>query len=181
MGKVIMVTVERCLACKSCEIACAVAHSESGVLEQAIKEQPKPQKRVTVQAVGAFGVPIQCRHCEDAPCITVCPTKAIRRKQAEDPVLIEQDLCIGCKFCLLVCPFGVISISHDGRAVTKCDFCIDRTMAGQERACVEACPTKALRLVDEDELAASKRKLAAELVISTQKDKIKEDQKENNQ
>lgn len=181
MNKAIMIDVERCLGCRSCEIACAVAHSESGILEQAIKERPKPQKRVTVQAVGAFGVPLQCRHCKDAPCITVCPTKAIRRKQAQDPVLIEQDLCIGCAFCCFVCPFGVISISDDGRAVTKCDFCIDRIIAGQEPACVEACPTRALRLVDEDELAASKRKLAAELVISTQKNNTKEKQKENKQ
>ena len=141
-----MVTIEKCLACKSCEVACALAHSKSKVLEEAIEEQPKPQRRVTVEAVGQFGVPMQCRHCEDAPCMAVCPTGAIHRPQADGPVLIEQDRCIGCKFCLMACPFGV----------------------GRQPACVEACPTKALKLVDEKDLAAGKRKQAAfELVRQT--------------
>lgn len=66
MRKVIAVDIGRCLACKSCEIACAVAHSASGRLEEAVVEHPKPQKRVTVEAAGQFAVPMQCRHCEDA-------------------------------------------------------------------------------------------------------------------
>jgi len=175
MGKTIVVNIEKCLACKSCEIACALAHSKSKVLEEVVAESPKPQRRVTVEAAGDFGVPIQCRHCEDAPCITVCPTGAIYRQGAENPVLINPDLCIGCKFCIMVCPFGVINISRDGKAVTKCDLCIERTEAGQEPACVEACPTKALKIGNEKELAAGKRQLTAwELVLSTQKSNKKE-------
>jgi len=70
----------------------------------------------------------------------------------------------------MVCPFGVIEVSRDGKAVVKCDLCFERTKAGQEPACVEACPTKALKLADEEELAAGKRRRAAqELVLSTQK------------
>ena len=181
-NKAIIINIEKCLACKSCEIACAVAHSKAGVLEEAITEWPKPQRRVTVEAAGEFGVPMQCRHCEDAPCITVCPTQAIYRQQAEGPVLINPDLCIGCKFCLVVCPFGVIDISRDGKAVTKCDLCIERTKMGEEPACVEACPTKALKLASEEELAAERRRAAArELVSSTQKNNKKEKQKEDTQ
>lgn len=169
MAKVIVVEVERCLACKSCEIACAVVHSKSGQLEEAVVEKPKPQKRLTVEAAGEFAVPMQCRHCEDAPCIAVCPTGAIYRRKVDDPVLIEQDRCIGCKYCIVVCPFGVIDVSHDGKAVVKCDSCIERTRAGDEPACVEACPTKALKLVSEKELTADKRRLAArQLVVSIQ-------------
>jgi len=180
MRKAIMVNIEKCLACKSCEIACAVAHSKSRVLEEAITERPMPQRRVTVEAAGKHAVPLQCRHCEDAPCITVCPTKAIYRQQAESPVLINPDLCIGCKFCIMVCPFGVIGTSSDGKVALKCDLCIERTKAGQEPACVEACPTGALKLVDEKELAAHKRQLTAwELVLSTQQNNNKEKQKEN--
>ena len=180
MGKTIMVNIEKCLACKSCEIACALAHCQSGVLEEAITEQPRPQRRVTVEAAGEFGVPMQCRHCEDAPCITVCPTKAIHREQAESPVLINPDLCIGCKFCIMICPFGVIDISRDGKVVTKCDLCIGRTEFKQEPACVEACPTKALKLVDEKELAAEKRKTTARgLISSIQNNNKKEKQKED--
>ena len=182
MGKAIVVNIKKCLACKSCEIACAVAHSKSGVLEEAIIEWPKPQRRVTVEAVDQFAVPIQCRHCEDAPCISVCPTGAIYRPEAGGPVLIEQDKCIGCKFCLIVCPFGVIDVSTDGKAMVKCDLCIERTEAGQEPACVQACPTGALKLANEKELAAHRRRLTArELVLSTQQNNNKEKQKENTQ
>jgi len=172
MDKVIAINIEKCLGCKSCEMACAVAHSASKVLQEAIQELPRPQRRVRVQTAGGFAVPLQCRHCEDAPCIAVCPTAAIHRHQADGPVLIEQDRCIGCKLCIVVCPFGVIEVSSDAKAVVKCDLCIERTRTGQEPACVEACPTKALKLVSEKELAAGKRQLAAqELVSSTQKDK----------
>jgi carbon-monoxide dehydrogenase iron sulfur subunit len=123
---------------------------------------------------------MQCRHCEDAPCITVCPTAAIHRHQVNDPVLIDKEKCIGCKFCLMVCPFGVIDVSRDGKAVVKCDLCIERTKVGQEPACVEACPTKALKLAEEKELAAGKRKRTAqELVTATQKDNRKDKRKEN--
>jgi carbon-monoxide dehydrogenase iron sulfur subunit len=170
MAKAIVVNIEKCLACKSCEIACALVHSKSKVLEEAVAESPRPQRMVTVEAAEQFAVPMQCRHCEDAPCITVCPTAAIHRHAANDPVLIDQDRCIGCKYCLMVCPFGVIELSRDGKAVVKCDLCFERTKAGQEPACVEACPTKALKLADEEELAAGKRRRAAqELVLSTQK------------
>lgn len=172
MGKAIMVIVEKCLACKSCEIACAVAHSESKVIEKAITEASKPRKRVTVEAVGENSIPMQCRHCEDAPCIAVCPTAAIHRSHADEPVLIDQEKCIGCKYCLMVCPFGVIYASNDGKVMLKCDLCIERAKMGEEPACVEACPTKALVLVDEKDLAADRRKRAAkELVTSTEQGK----------
>jgi carbon-monoxide dehydrogenase iron sulfur subunit len=172
MGKSIVTDIEKCMACRACEIACALAHSESKVLEEALAETPKPQRRVTVESAGGFAVPMQCRHCEDAPCIAVCPTGAIHRHQANDPVLIDRDKCIGCKFCLAVCPFGAIDITRDGTAVVKCDLCIERTRAGEEPACVEACPTGALGLVDDKDLTAAKRKRAAgELVSATQKAK----------
>jgi carbon-monoxide dehydrogenase iron sulfur subunit len=179
MGKAIVINIEKCLACKSCEIACAVVHSKSKVFQEATQEVPKPQRRVTVQAAGEFAVPLQCRHCEDAPCIVVCPTAAIHREEADGPVLIEKDRCIGCKYCLVVCPFGVIEVSSDGKAMVKCDLCIERAKAGQEPACVEACPTKALKLGSEEELAAGKRRRAAQdLVLSVQKSKKKKKRKE---
>jgi len=62
MDKVIVVNIEKCLACKSCEIACALEHSKSKVLEEAVAESPKPQRMVTVEPADEFAVPIQCRH-----------------------------------------------------------------------------------------------------------------------
>jgi carbon-monoxide dehydrogenase iron sulfur subunit len=165
MTKVIMVDIKRCLACKSCEIACAVVHSQTKVLEDAIAESPRPRKRVTVEAAGEFGVPIQCRHCEAPPCIEICPTGAIQRQSEESPVVVDQDLCIGCKLCILICPFGVLQIGPKGRAIIKCDMCIERMEEGQQPACVEACPTKALRLVSVQEVTKSKRRSAVKQLI----------------
>jgi carbon-monoxide dehydrogenase iron sulfur subunit len=161
MDKVIIVNIEKCLACKSCEIACALAHSRSAVLEQAVTELPRPQRMVTVESAGEFAVPIQCRHCEAAPCIEICPTGAIQRFDEQSPVMVEADLCIGCKLCMLICPFGVLQIGTEGRAVVKCDMCYERLKEGKVPECVEACPTKALQLVSLKELTKSTRQEAA--------------------
>jgi carbon-monoxide dehydrogenase iron sulfur subunit len=161
MNKTIVINVEKCLACKNCELACAIAHSKSGKLEDAINEQPKPQSRVMVELSNEMAVPIQCRHCEDAPCITICPTGAIYRTNPESPVLINEDLCIGCKFCLMVCPFGVIDVSNDGKAVTKCDLCIARKGAEAQPACVQVCPTGALEFCDIRDFSKRRRKATA--------------------
>ncbi len=156
MAKTIMVDVEKCLACKSCEIACAMVHSKSKALEEAIAESPKPQRMLTVEATTEFAVPIQCRHCETPLCVEICPTGALRRHDEQQPVVVEQELCIGCKMCTLICPFGILQIGLEERAIIKCDICLERTQAGEEPACVEACPTKALKLVSLDEPTESK-------------------------
>lgn len=164
MDKVIAINIEKCLACKSCEIACAVAHSESKSLYDAVTESPRPQRMVTVDPAGELAVPMQCRHCEDAPCLEVCPTSAIHRDEDNGPVLIEKDRCIGCKFCLMVCPFGVIYLSRDGKAAVKCDLCFERTSTGEQPACVESCPTGALQFCElTDELLQRRRMAAAAL------------------
>jgi carbon-monoxide dehydrogenase iron sulfur subunit len=161
VNKAIVVNIEKCLACKSCEIACALVHSKSKVLEEAVAESPKPQRMVTVEQADEFSVPIQCRHCEAPPCIEICPTGAIQRQNKESPVTVDQDLCIGCKLCMLICPFGVLQIGPEGRAIIKCDMCLERMEKGQEPACVEACPTKALKLVLLQDVIKPKRKAAA--------------------
>ncbi len=161
MKKTIVVNIKKCLACKSCEIACALEHSKSKVLEEAISESPKPQRRVTVEAADDYGVPMQCRHCEDAPCISVCPTAAIHRDEVHAPVLINRERCIGCGYCLVACPFGIIETSNDGKAVVKCDLCIERTKIGQEPACVTSCPTGALKFCELTEYLIERRRAAA--------------------
>jgi len=167
MPRVIAVDVTKCMGCHSCEVACAVAHSRGKTLLAAIQEQPLPQPRVSVLAAGEMAVPLQCRHCEDAPCVAICPTKALQKPDPEGPVIIDQELCIGCKSCIMVCPFGVITMSADGKSIIKCDLCIERLNEGEDPACVEACPTGALQLVTVDELAARSRQLAVTELVAT--------------
>ena len=156
--KRIVVDVRKCLACRSCEIACAVAHSASGRLPEALREERRPEPRVAVEAAGKWGVPLQCRHCEDPACVTVCPTKAVTKPSPEEPVALDAEKCIGCAYCVQVCPFGVIRISRSGKGVIRCDLCADRPGGP---ACVGACPTGALSFEEVEETARRARRRAA--------------------
>ena len=79
MDKIIVVNIEKCMGCHSCAINCAVAHSKSKNLIEAIYEKDKPFPKIILEKIEGHVFPIHCRHCEDAPCIEVCPSKAISR------------------------------------------------------------------------------------------------------
>jgi carbon-monoxide dehydrogenase iron sulfur subunit len=161
MKGIIVVDVERCMGCKSCELECAVAHSKAKSLIEALLEEPRPVARVTVEAIEGYSLPMQCRHCEDPPCVAVCPSQALTKLGVGEPVVLKNDRCIGCKMCILICPFGVMALSRDGKVITKCDLCIERLEEGHEPACVRACPTHSLRYMSVEEALKEKRTTAA--------------------
>jgi carbon-monoxide dehydrogenase iron sulfur subunit len=169
MAKMIAVSIEKCMACKACEFACAVEHSTTKDPESIVKDGEKPGYRINVEAYGRNAIPINCNHCEEAACIMACPTGAIYRNSEKGPVLFKSEKCIGCKMCVQACPFGVITVSPDGKGVLKCDLCIERLAKGEQVACVTACPTSALRFIDDEEANKEKRqKVAARLVAAQQ-------------
>ena len=138
--KEIFVRLDRCMGCRSCELACAVEHSGSRSLYGAMTEQPRPKHRLYVESTSpSTPVPILCRHCEDAPCMHACIAGAIKRTE-EGVVMTNKDKCIGCWTCVMVCPYGVIGRQLEEHKAYRCDRCSGRAMP----ACVEACPTKAL-------------------------------------
>ncbi|MBW6463078.1 MAG: 4Fe-4S dicluster domain-containing protein [Bacillota bacterium] len=150
--KTVFVQPERCVGCKQCEIACAVEHSQSKNLYQAVFEKPKPRPRVHV-GPGVYlnsSFPNKCRHCDPAPCMAVCPTAAISRTSNQEIVLIDGNKCISCAMCALVCPFDVIRYYESTEALQdkvvalKCDHCVERQEKGLEPACVEVCKVDAL-------------------------------------
>jgi len=158
----------KCLACRGCELACALAHAGTTDLVEAIFVRgAKP--RIYVEAAHAFAVPLACRHCEDAPCVRVCPSGALGRASEASPVLVVQSKCIGCGFCAEACPFGVIRLARcaepglaDGQtAVIKCDLCAGQTGEGLGPACVAACPVGALAFEEIDDSARRARAWAA--------------------
>lgn len=165
-GSAIWVEFEKCLACKTCEIECALAHCEVSEIREAVKQGLRPAHRVSVVSVGTeAAMPIQCRHCEDAPCVLVCPSGALSKAGPDQAVLLDYEKCIGCKSCVIVCPFGAVTVGPDGRTVVKCDLCIARLQQGQQPACVSACPTKALHFGEIDEYAKEARKRAARQML----------------
>ena len=136
--KRIFVDISRCVGCRSCEIACALKHSKSHALFEAINEEPLPLSRIKVTPYQNAAFPLQCRQCEEPVCMDACIANAIRK---EDGIVVtNEEKCVHCYSCMMVCPFGVIRIGGEGEAAVKCDLCQDEDVP----PCVKACPTKAL-------------------------------------
>jgi formate dehydrogenase iron-sulfur subunit len=92
-----------------------------------------------------------CKHCTDAACLDVCPTGALMRTEF-GTVVVQEDICNGCGYCVPACPYGVIDQRKDDGRVFKCTLCYDRLGVGQEPACAKACPTDSIQFGPLDEL-----------------------------
>lgn len=138
--KKIFCDISKCVGCKSCELACAIEHSAAKELIAAIKESPKPKKRVKVSGMKNGIVSIHCQHCKDAACIEACMSGALSKDKKTGETLHDKDKCVGCWMCLMVCPFGAIARDIEDHIAVKCDLCPDK----DGFACVAACPTSAL-------------------------------------
>lgn len=156
-----MVDLERCLACRSCELACAKAHAGFDDIVEAVLSGAALVPRVRVIAAEGYAVPVQCQHCEDAPCAAVCPSGALYRDPQDGSVHAEPAKCIGCKACIIVCPFGAARYDRRSGAVIRCDLCEDIIEEGEEPTCVSACPTHARRVIDVEQLSEQRQKEAA--------------------
>ncbi len=163
--KSVIVYPEKCIGCKQCEIACAVAHSQTKDLFGMFSETVLSKPRIHIETgVDLLTFPNKCRHCNPAPCVEVCPTGALYRDNDTDSVAIDYGKCIACGMCAIACPFGIITFGKtykilvDRDVNVKCDNCIDRQKEGKEPACVEACKTNALVFGDVNELIKNKRK-----------------------
>ncbi len=133
---------ELCINCRLCEVYCKTFHSKSKDIVTAYKdEDPAPEARVSVFGDRDASVAVNCRHCEDAPCVRACITGAMHKDEKTGIVSVDENNCIGCMTCLAVCPVGAIKI---GRTAIKCDLC-----GGEEPQCVKNCPNRALVLVDD--------------------------------
>ncbi len=150
----VKVNTEICVACSRCVQACTLEHSESKDMFEAINEFPRPRPRVKLHEIAGACVPTECRHCEAAACVLVCPTGAMQKLGQGGPVIVDDTLCIGCRSCVLTCPYGVPEAYLQGEQITKCDMCVHRLREDRIPACAEACPTGALEfttVVDEEE------------------------------
>lgn len=146
MNRFVVADANKCIGCKTCEIACAVSHHNG---QLASMNTSQFTARLKVVKSGSITTPVMCRQCDNAPCASVCPTGAIVREN--ESIQVIQERCIGCRSCALVCPFGAMSVITKTDAANaiktqalKCDLCIDNPNGP---ACVSVCPTKAITLV----------------------------------
>ncbi|EJW11352.1 putative oxidoreductase iron-sulfur subunit [Rhodovulum sp. PH10] len=157
--------VSRCTGCRACVVACQDQNDLEGD-DLAAFRHVTTIERGTFPDVRIAHVSLACQHCGDAPCIAVCPTRAIVRRGAEGAVLVDENLCIGCHSCALVCPFGAPQFSADGPMV-KCDLCWVRLEEGLKPACVQVCATHALDCRPTESLGAKKAEAASLRILET--------------
>lgn len=164
-----------CIGCKACEVACKEwnAVPEDGLLftgmsydnsvglgadtwrHVAFVEQRKPLGH---QETGARDLDFRwlmasdvCKHCTHAACLDVCPTGSLFRTEY-GTVVVQEDVCNGCGYCVPACPFGVIGRRAETGTAAKCTMCYDRLEVGQEPACAKTCPTDSIQFGELDEL-----------------------------
>ncbi len=160
-SKALLVDITKCIGCRSCMEACKTLHAQSGN-PFTTEELSASTYTVVAEREGNY-VRKMCMHCETPSCASVCPVGAMH-KSAEGPVVYNSTVCLGCRYCVQACPFGVPRYEWDKAvpSVAKCDMCIDRQRKGQVTACTEACPTGATIGGTRGELLAEAHRRIAE-------------------
>jgi formate dehydrogenase iron-sulfur subunit len=155
MLKSILYDATLCIDCKKCEKACAKRNNLPYDVDVADETKLSAHKLTVVMAKGENFMRRLCMNCEDPTCASVCPVAALR-KTPEGPVTYDQNRCIGCRYCMMACPFNVPKYEWGLLLprVRKCDMCADRVAAGKPTACAEACPTGATKFGDREALIA---------------------------
>lgn len=140
MRNALVVDLERCIGCFGCEISCKMENNVAlgEYWNKVVVEGPYG----TFPDIEEYWLPTMCQQCEDAPCVHVCPTGASYRDE-NNVVLIDKSVCIGCRYCMMACPYGVRNWNKEQQVVEKCTLCQHLTQQGKEPACVHNCPGEA--------------------------------------
>ena len=176
----LVIDLDTCVGCHACATACKEwngASAISGPLTDSDPYGADPSgtwlNRVRHYEVGTFpesktvNMPMSCLHCEDAACVTVCPTGA-SYKRADGIVLVDQDRCMGCNLCAWACPYGARELDASSGTMKKCTLCADRVHderlpeVERQPACVLACPAHARHYGDFDDPDSHVSQLTAE-------------------
>lgn len=152
----------QCAGCHACVGACMEKQGFSGDAEHVTKLSATAYTAMVEE--NDYPVRLLCRHCEKPSCASVCPVKALRKTEL-GPVVYDPTACIGCRYCVMACPFNVPTYEWHNAvpSVRKCDMCYDRIKEGKKTACAEACPYEATVFGTRDEmLTEARRRLADE-------------------
>ncbi len=154
-----LVDLRRCVGCASCTVACQ-SQWDLEPAERWVRVESKEEGRFP--SVARYFITIQCQHCQNAPCVNVCPTRA-NYKRRDGLVLIHEERCIGCKYCVMACPYQARVFSEQRGIPGKCKFCQPRIDKGVQPACVLACPTKARYFGDLDDPYSDLSRMVSQL------------------
>ncbi|MBD3169780.1 MAG: 4Fe-4S dicluster domain-containing protein [candidate division Zixibacteria bacterium] len=156
--KAILTDVTKCIGCQQCVLAC----KDYNKLD---KDMPRDWHRndglsarnwtSIIHKPDEHYIRKQCRHCIEPACVSACPVAALS-KSPEGPVTYDPGRCIGCRYCMIACPYGIPRYEWDNPVpyIQKCNMCYSRIKEGKQPACTEACPTEATIFGDRDELLA---------------------------
>lgn len=180
-----------CIGCKACEVACkewnqvgedglnwsGFSYDNSGAVGaftwrhvKFVEHTPEPGLGGNAPELNSWSFSSDvCKHCEKAGCLEACPTGAIVRTEFGG-VYIQPDVCNGCGYCVVSCPFGVVERNEDDGRAFKCTFCYDRQKAGLKPACAKACPTESIQFGEIEELRAAARRRIDALAARGMKD-----------
>jgi Fe-S-cluster-containing hydrogenase component 2 len=134
MEKILVVDYQKCTGCRLCEMVCSIKRTGAN-------NPTRSRIHVIKWPLEGFELPMVCQQCEEAPCVAVCPKDALSHDLGQGQVALDYDLCIGCKLCVIACPFGGMGIDAVARQVIKCDLC------DGDPSCVRVCEPGALRFV----------------------------------
>ena len=151
MAKVLHIDSQKCTGCRLCELVCAVSHD-------GVSNPIRSRIRVMKWEADGLYIPMSCQQCQDAPCMNICPVKAISRDEKLGRVFIDYNACIGCRYCVGACPFGAMSFNSIAKQVFKCDMC------DGDPQCVRFCDMKAVDFIEADDVSILKKRKAAERV-----------------
>lgn len=160
------IDLDTCVGCHACVVSCKEWNT-SGYPAPLSDQNPygKNQSGAWLNRVHSFEhsqngasrttyLPKSCMHCDDAPCVTVCPTGASFKREEDGIVLVDEDKCIGCGLCAWACPYGAREMDADSQVMKKCTLCVDRIYneniapAQRQPACVVSCPASARHFGD---------------------------------
>ena len=138
-----VIDLQRCVGCSACSISC---RNENNVPDGIYWSNKITETSGTFPNVRYHYIPTLCNHCENAPCVSACPTGASHVNEG-GTVLVTRHKCTGCKACIAACPYDARYVHEEG-FVDKCTFCLHRVQRGELPACVGVCPTEALQFGD---------------------------------
>lgn len=151
---------EKCVGCVVCEYACSLAHENTF----------NPTKsRIRALRLGPLNnIAVTCRHCESPACVAACPRDALRQEEDTGIIVVDEEACDGCAWCISACQFGAMMMHPDKKVVFTCDLCKDQPDGPQ---CVKWCPEEALTCVNAQQLAQKARISAVKNLFQEAKEK----------